>query len=66
MARPTPYKRLENSATSLRNYIFVNFQQITSNLAILLFKGALCSAVDGFFLTGPCQKLKIPWKGLFA
>ena len=51
---PLQYQR------DFKSLIFVSFQQITSKLAnfINLFKGALSSGVDRFFLTCPCQKLE--------
>ena len=51
---PPQYKR------DFKSLIFVSFQQITSERAnfINLFKGALSSGVDRFFLTCPCQKLE--------
>lgn len=52
--------------TTLQKKIFDSFLQVKSpsNLAILLiFKRAFSSAVDRFFLTCPCHKLKKLWKG---
>jgi len=46
--------------------IFVSFHPITRKLGNLTDSKALRSSggVDGFLLTGPCEKLKKTWKGL--
>ena len=48
----------------LRGDIFVLFLQITLKLSSLTFLGSLFSSLGIFSLTGSCQKLKKPWRGL--
>ena len=57
-----------NVCKFLQNYGALSSPQISlSNLVIILIfrRSSLSSTngVDGFSLTGPCHKLKKPWKG---
>lgn len=49
---------------SSRSFLFVSFQHITLNHGNFTSSGAICSGVDGFSPTGPCQNLSKPWNGV--
>ena len=64
---PSPHPIMHihvQTSVNFRTFADLHFRSLrTFHFQIL--QGALPSAVDGFSLTTPCQKLKKPWRGFF-